>query len=309
MFAELGQMCIALNDIILDPSLPPRMSEMATDPSKVEGGARGRASARETAIANGWMAPFSKIFGGVSATPTKNKAAESPQGTIRPTAGPPPADVNAWQKPPKFIPKSGPALAASTTTVNVEFSNAGVGRSVSSNLMTVTDTEEQAVRSTTPTPGTMFSRAVMGIFAGAPQAQGMDPWVILPKRQRKSRNVPSAMDMHTATLTRSAARWASSCLSRNVDAVIDSESAVHNSDDEDDEMNVAETLLERTLRPRGLSDSSIRSTFISDEDKSNTHYYDYQTQYDEASIHGSKVQGRAIENVANVMFATLSRKM
>ncbi|THH05088.1 hypothetical protein EW145_g5054 [Phellinidium pouzarii] len=269
MFAELGQMRVALNDIILDPSLAPKMSETAMDPSKAEDGARARASARGTTTASGWMAPFSKLFGGASAAPTESKPVDNHQGTIRPAAGPPAANANTWQKLPKFIPKSGPALAASTTTVNVEFSNAGVGRSVSSNLTTVTDAEEQAVRSTTPTPGTLSSRAVMGIFAGAPQVQGIDPWVILPKPQRKLRNAPSAMNMRTATLTRSAGRWAGSRLSRNVDAVIDSESAVHNSDDEDDEINVAETLLERTLRPRGLSDSSIRSTFINDEDKSN----------------------------------------
>ncbi|KAI5117865.1 hypothetical protein M0805_006567 [Coniferiporia weirii] len=264
IFSELGQMRVTLNDIILNPSLAVKMSEEVMDPSKALDEARGRTSARSS----GWMAPFSKLFGGAATTPPESKPSD---GTPRAAPGPATVNTITRQRIPKFVPKSGPALAASTTTVNVEFSNAGVGRSVSSNVMTVTDAEGQAIRSSTPVPGSTASRAVMNIFAGAPEPPGADPWVILPKSQRKLRGSPSAVDMRTATLTRSAGRWAGSRLSRNVDAVIDSGSAVHDSDDDsDDDLGASETLLERTLRPRGLSDSSIRSSFLNSESNSNT---------------------------------------
>ncbi|KAH8118771.1 hypothetical protein DFH11DRAFT_699408 [Phellopilus nigrolimitatus] len=266
MFAELGQMRIALNDIILDPSSASHVSEVAMDPTKASDEAR-RASGRGATAAGGWL--FSKLFGGTP--PSEGKPTDSIPGPLRATTGPSVSAASATmrQKPPKIVPKLGPALAASTTTVNVEFSGAGVGRSVSNALTTVADAEGEAARSTTPVPNAALSRGVMGIFAGAPQMQ--DPWVILPKSQQKPRASASNVNLRTAALTRSAGRWAGNRLSRNVDAVIDSDSAIHDSDDEEDDSNLPSSLLERTLRPRGLSDSSIRSSFLNDEnDEDNT---------------------------------------
>ena len=69
-------------------------------------------------------------------------------------------------------------------------------------------------------------------------------------------------------MSRAAGRkMGSTRLPRNVDAVIDSESVVHDSDDENEPRHITtDRLLERTLRPRGLSDSSIHSTFMAGEE-------------------------------------------
>ncbi|EJD01634.1 uncharacterized protein FOMMEDRAFT_169713 [Fomitiporia mediterranea MF3/22] len=264
MVGEMGMMRIALNDVILDPSLAPKLSEAAMDPSKdlTEAGTRGAKS-----NASGWMAPLSKLFSGVN-TQADDKVAERVSTPSRAVSGATAANATLRQKPPKFAPKSGPALAASATTVNVEFSGAGVGRSVTSSATApiVVSSGGEAARSETPVPGTLSSRAVMGIFAGAPQPQKDDPWIfVTSKPDKRLRGQKSTMDMRTATLTRSAGRWGAPRLPRNVDAVVDSGSAIHDSDEEEnDETNVPNTLLERTLRPRGLSDSSIRSTFLND---------------------------------------------
>ena len=79
------------------------------------------------------------------------------------------------------------------------------------------------------------------------------------------RGQKSTMDMRTATLTKSAGRWNNNRLPRNVDAVVDSGSAIQDSDEDENGESAAipDTLLERTLRPRGLSDS-FRTTFLND---------------------------------------------
>jgi hypothetical protein len=124
------------------------------------------------------------------------------------------------------------------------------------------------------------SRNLMGIFAGAPRSIVSPPptvqkWDIPPPprsdrdRTRQIRGAissarlrqpgpreknggPPATIGRSATMARNANR-----LSRNVDAVIDQK---------DDQVppEFHETLLERTLRPRGLSDSSIHTTFLKD---------------------------------------------
>jgi len=122
------------------------------------------------------------------------------------------------------------------------------------------------------TPGPLASKAVMGIFAGAPRSTGPDPWVVVSPKATRGARVPN--DYNSATLTRSSLkRGANKRLSRNVDAVIDTESIIGDSDiDEQDEAEASDfrsTLLERTLRPRGLSDSSIHSTFMNAEADAN----------------------------------------
>jgi len=100
---------------------------------------------------------------------------------------------------------------------------------------------------------------LMGIFAGAPRNDRNDSWVVLPPGS--SRQQGSKGDqLRRATLGR-ATGWAldaadedkPSSLSRNVDAVIDPQA----SPDERGGIDPA-----RTLRTRGLSDSSIRSTYL-----------------------------------------------
>ena len=168
MFSELGEMRVALNDIILDPSSAPKFSEAALDPSQqLKVGGRGAKQGP-----GGWMAPFSKLFGTVTAAQVESKAPEQPSGFDRIASGSPAANATVRQKPTRFVPKSGPALAASATTVNIEFSGTAVGRSVTSSTAVTTTAafEADAARSATPAPPAA-SRSLMGIFAGAPQPE------------------------------------------------------------------------------------------------------------------------------------------
>ncbi|KAL5527842.1 hypothetical protein ACEPAG_6643 [Sanghuangporus baumii] len=263
MFAELGEMRVTLNDIILDPSSASKFSEVAMDPSKQLSKVGSRGTKQRPA---GWMAPLSKLFGTTSTTQANTKSPENPSVSDRVGTGSPATNATVRQKPTRFIPKSGPALAASATTVNVEFSGTVVGRSVtSSTAVAATDASAgEPERSSTPVAS---SRSLMGIFAGAPQPQSEDPWVfVASKPGRRMRGQKSTLDMRTATLTRTAGRWTNTRLPRNVDAVVDSGSAIQGSDEDEngESSGVPDTLLERTLRPRGLSDSSIRTTFLND---------------------------------------------
>ena len=272
IFVELGQIRVTLNDIILNPSLAPKIAEAAMDPSKGLENGQERSNNATGSSAGGWMAPLSRLFGGVATTSQESKATERPAVPNRSASVSVLSSSTIKQKQVKLVPKLGPALAASTTTVNVEFSGTGVGRSTTSSDLTISTVVNSGIeteRSTTPVPGASSSRAaVMGIFAGAPPTPTADPWVFVSERpQRRLRNPQSTIDMRSATLQRPLIKRTSSRLPLQVDAVIDIDSAIQDDEDDDDgESTVPESLLERTLRPRGLSDSSIRSSFLADEE-------------------------------------------
>lgn len=262
IFTEVGQLRVTLNEIILDPSSAPRFSELALNPGRADAERKEREAAAQSGAA-GWMAPISKLFSptGRTEAPVSGSAmarSKSAKGTSRPA---------------HFVPKLRPALAASATTVNVEFSGAGVGRAVTSTFsagpIPVADSSMSV-----PSSSQSVSSGVMGIFAGAPQPppkpiDPADPWVILaPGNAQTIRKAPPFMrnatgDMSTATIGRSAMRRNSNRLSRNVDAVID----VDTPQTVDEEADFLPPLLERTLRRRGLSDSSIHSTFTNQGDE------------------------------------------
>ncbi|KAG9317330.1 hypothetical protein JVU11DRAFT_1529 [Chiua virens] len=119
---EMGQMRVTLNDIILEPNVAVKVSEMALDPAKAEAMDK-EAKVNGIGIGASWMAPFSKLFGSsahdVSSLPSITRTLP------RPING---GDGNIRVSRP--VPKIGPALAASATTVNVEFSGTGAGKSV-----------------------------------------------------------------------------------------------------------------------------------------------------------------------------------
>ena len=239
VFTGLGELRVTLNDVILDPSTASRVSELALNPGRTEAEAKERELSAQTGAA-GWMAPISKLF--LPIAPVDRHATLVP-----------PTNTKGTSRPPRFIPKLGPALAASATTVNVEFS--GTGRSVTNAFspqpLPQTDSHSDTV------PG------VMGIFAGAPRINAeSDPWVVIPPVLQKSQSFRKK-DMSTSTISRSIGRKNPSGLSRNVDAVIDIDKS---QDVDEEESDLVSPLLERTLRRRGLSDSSIHSTFTSQAD-------------------------------------------
>ncbi|KAF8883152.1 hypothetical protein CPB84DRAFT_1851011 [Gymnopilus junonius] len=347
VFEEMGSLRAVVNDVILDPgSAAKRVNEVGLglgskteegDRKKEEGGGEGVAA---------WMGPISKLFSPNAAqAPTgsgsnRNNGTGPVSGSVTTTG----AGANrAWAtRPQRFVPKLGPALAASATTVNVEFSGTGKGRSSVTSTFAVaavgssvplTVSESTSSADASGNPG---GSALMGIFAGAPvqRLADSDPWIVLPPappsasatsvtpststsnmdsartvRKVSSRifgrvglgvtassgdantnynyNVQSAgVGGGTATIGRSNGRRNLNKLSRNVDAIIDPTRAVgpgpalaerssairgtggvgggvREEDEEDEEPDYVPPLLERTLRRRGLSDSSIHSTFSS----------------------------------------------
>ncbi|TDL29974.1 hypothetical protein BD410DRAFT_780491 [Rickenella mellea] len=299
MLGEVGVLRGVVNEVVLDPGCARRVSEEAMDPARRAGGDgvdRGRSTARGTqAGLGGWIAPITKLFSAATGTAHSSSTPTSPP-IAGSQAAPPDItrrtnDANAilHAPRPRLAPKLGPALAASTTTVNVEFSGAGTGRAVSSTTTAVdADPVRRDAKTPAPAPGSAAglgltpsssasSRAVLGIFAGAPVPRVQDPWVVLPKPAARKRE--SNGRLNTATIGRGGLRAtatgnASNRLSRNVDAVLDAGAGLRRgdggehgggADDGDGAEDFRETLLNRTLRPRGLSDSSIRSTFLKHE--------------------------------------------
>ncbi|KAF9000224.1 hypothetical protein BDQ17DRAFT_1359844 [Cyathus striatus] len=256
-FTEMGHMRVTLNDVILDPTSAPRISELALNPAKVEQELREKRKRRKwnTSSVGSWVAPIQKLFAPV----TKVEPGNPDRTMNRSVSGP--------ARPARFVPKLRPALAASATTVNVEFSGSGVGRSTTSTFSPPTvATVDIPVVANDPAP-------VMSIFAGAPQPS-VDPWVVLspskhPRRVQSTYLIGSqgSTPAATATIGRSTSRGITniSRLSRNVDAVIDGDVRVQ--DEADEETDNVPPLLQRTLRRRGLSDSSINSTFTNHGDE------------------------------------------
>ncbi|PBK67066.1 hypothetical protein ARMSODRAFT_959740 [Armillaria solidipes] len=243
IFVEMGGMRVTLNEVILDPSIAPKVSESALNPSKAEAEAE-KEREKDGNGGGGWMAPISKLFGSPSNRP-ENGILASSFGRSNSGRVPP--------RPPRFVPKLGPALSASATTVNVEFSGAGVGRAVTSTF-SPQPLHSDRIPPTTTTAG----QGVMGIFAGAPRTTTPEPWVVLPRGPRRVqstlRSATSPSAMRTSTSNR---------LSRNVDAVIDAGTFPRTDDSE--EPDFLGPLLDHSLRRRGLSDSSIHSTFVAEE--------------------------------------------
>ncbi|KAI9447748.1 hypothetical protein H4582DRAFT_1803065 [Lactarius indigo] len=238
IFKELGVLRTTLNDIVLDPSIAPKVREMTLDPK--DESVNGKSSTSNSG--GGWMAPLTKLFTG--ATFGEPKRALSPldrgRGLARSSSRP--------------IPKLGPATSASTTIVNVEFTGTGAGRAITSATSPISqEITRDAIAA--PTPARSTSLNLMGIFAGAPR---IDPWVVLPPGPPRQPGA-GADQLRRATLGRAAGQAIAAAdnsqnpLPRNVDAVIDP----HGSPEDRRGFDPS-----RTLRTRGLSDSSIRSTFL-----------------------------------------------
>lgn len=340
MFGEMGRLRVVLNDLILDPSQAPRVSEAAMDPKKREEDGLGVGSKDGWDGTLNWMGPLSKLF-------SPGSRAEKRQTEDRLSAGPPLSKstsnqsaasgisssgvtgaVGGTRSRPITVPKNAPALAASATTVNVEFLGAGLkGKTVTNTfsssdgpappLLSVSPDNHNAEWQTQSTiSGVGGSRSVMDIFAGAPsKVLDPDPWVVLPKTPRKVKSsiIPTgpSMDLtgrssptpqptvesgvgHGQPAEDGMGRVIGG-LSRYVDAIIDPVfgRASGPSDylqtmpppplttKEDHQRSVSNEepnqISEQPIRPRlrrGLSDSSIHSTFASqamDEERSYPH--------------------------------------
>ncbi|KAF7775677.1 hypothetical protein Agabi119p4_4070 [Agaricus bisporus var. burnettii] len=243
VFTELAQIRGVLNEVILDPTMASKVSQRALYPEDIDAPANPGAQS--------WITPISKFL-------------FFPPRAVTP---PPPltSSSSARNRNPRFVPKSGPALAASATTVNVEFSGVG-GKSTTNTIAAPV-----AVARTPPAEGTT---TLMDIFAGAPQisastSTGTDNWVVVSP-QEQTRPMASLVQLgqefegHFLSLEAEGSRtigrnttlpMPQACITRAVDAVID------------ESQNHGAPLLQRTLRRRGLSDSSIHTTFATHGDQ------------------------------------------
>ncbi|KII94595.1 hypothetical protein PLICRDRAFT_47624 [Plicaturopsis crispa FD-325 SS-3] len=256
LFMELGQLRVTLNDVILDPTIAPKVRDHAMNPSKAEAAQREKES--RGANAGGWMAPISKLFGAPSTNSDSGQASNAAATLQRSNSG----RGNA-RPPARVVPKLGPAVSASAATVNVEFSGMGVTSTFSAHPDREGGNRAFRDPATSPPLQNTPSRSVMGIFAGAPKpVDPSDPWVVIASRQPQSAG-RDEQNYSGMTIGRSAMRHAnkSQRMSRQVDAVIDVDSPIQG-----DGSDFAPAL-ERGLRRRGLSDSSIHSTFMSDEQR------------------------------------------
>ncbi|KAH8835469.1 hypothetical protein DL96DRAFT_1574366 [Flagelloscypha sp. PMI_526] len=247
VFTDMGELRMTLNDIILDPSIAPQISEMALDPDHARKRAEGN-----TGI-GGWIAPISKLFS--SATPASTTPSPAPpaSGSAAATALSRTRSLGgAPGRMAKVVPKIGAATSASTMTVNVEFSGAGPGRAV---MSTTSANSQQPPSRGAPSrqdTGTTQS-SVLSIFAGAPGriSPTPDPWVVLPQPHSAGLSTPSRQP-NTPSFRRATMKpgaQTSHRMSRHLDAVID--------------FDVNVPIIPKTLRRRGLSDSSMHSTFTS----------------------------------------------
>ncbi|KAM5534429.1 hypothetical protein V8D89_011896 [Ganoderma adspersum] len=221
VFIELGALRVTLNDVILDPTIAAKVSEIAMNPSKAQAIDPASKDDATSPNAPSWIAPLSKLLG----LPGGGGAASSDSAASR-ALSPPARTLGRGRPPPRIAPKLQPALSASAMTVNVEFSGAAVGRAVTSTYSAhpsrVGSEFSPALPPRTPGSGTSsnrkspagpaiaqpaprlqqgpdLSRSVMGIFAGAPRPAEGDPWVVIPRPPSASANASRKV-----TVTRSA---------------------------------------------------------------------------------------------------------
>ncbi|CAE6438050.1 unnamed protein product [Rhizoctonia solani] len=255
MLGEIVTLRGVVNDVVLDPNAIIRVREEAFTGIGIPGSEsaanlgsvveRGRQTLmRSQSAAMGWIAaPITKLFG---------SSGESEVG------------LAGGRK--RLAPRVAPAIATSTTTVNVEFAHSGTRRAVSTMAIapdtTVTPPNGEATtapRESSRPPGDSDQRKeqLRGIFVGSQtvrERERTESWVVLPRSnsRRMVRPAKSTANMKGGDVTVRGVR--PRLLSRNVDAVIDVPPMP---------MGAGQAqLLDRALRPRGLSDSSIRSTFI-----------------------------------------------
>ncbi|KDN51105.1 hypothetical protein RSAG8_00734, partial [Rhizoctonia solani AG-8 WAC10335] len=222
MLGEIITLRGVVNDVVLDPNTITRVREEAftgigipgSDSVANLGGVveRGRQTLiRSQSAAMGWIsAPITKLFGGVA----------------EPEVG-----LAGGKK--RLAPRVAPAIATSTTTVNVEFAHTGTRRAVSTMAIapdtSVTPPNDEVAsvpRESSRPPGDTGQRKeqLRGIFVGSqaiPERERTESWVVLPRSnsRRMVRPAKSTANLNTGDATVRGVRPRR--ISRNVDAVID----------------------------------------------------------------------------------------
>lgn len=226
-----------------------------------------------------WIKPISRLFSGTHAESNSNQPSNQPNPT-------PPRNFTS-PRPVRPPPKLQPALAPSTTTVNVEFTGSGLRHSTPGpeaqlrrEFQPPPSIPEQPATSNTSTTTTSVpnkDRTVRDIFAGSRMGSvngnEAKEWVVLPKKSSRvfrQNTTPSSQNTlrqdSLATIKRGRR------MSRVLDAILDDPNSGLNEVDADDDTQETDSPVRtnevfspsRPLRPRGrgLSDSSIHTTFM-----------------------------------------------
>ncbi|GAA5846741.1 hypothetical protein JCM3766R1_005050 [Sporobolomyces carnicolor] len=275
---EASRLRSLVNRVQLDPSLASRLGDL-DDPSsagtaELLGGGDPSSSKAAAVTAGGLLAPLSRLFG---STLSPGGSGEHPTLASRASS----AQLRA-------PPKRGGYSAVTSATVNVEFGKAAVR---SSSTTEATNSSSPSQTPLAARPDHAPNRDISSIFAGS-AARPVDPWVVVSDDQAapavspspipQSRRGPPARSPGLASVASSYLPFgrmlASSyrpAMSSTTNAVLDSIPHAPPAASRDGSAAPSEpppTLLERQLRPRGLSDSSIRSTFLSHGGLANPHH-------------------------------------
>jgi hypothetical protein len=282
LFGALVELQATVNRVIIDPASAVKLKEAAQAAGDDEDATRGRSKANKQASTGlGWIAaPLAKYFV-TAAVDDGTDVSDSSKGV---------SDRNRLQPPVvKTAPKQLASTSATTTHVNVEFGGTGMVKRATSSMPMGDDVDplppspadtltnvashgnQTSARRLRPaiTLGDGSVRGaparrddLRGIFAGAPGTSLGAGWRAVSNpapvghpRLRSTSSQHFGQQRHGAR-----GNGHKRQLSTAVDAVIDQPLPEHRLDDD-----LPKPLLERTLRPRGLSDSSIRSTFVSHE--------------------------------------------
>lgn len=261
MLVDLLDMRTKLNQVVLEPSSAKRLREAALAEAQEESNKQG---ALPKAVANlGWIAaPITKFWG--ATVPVETSTAPTTTTALR-------------------APKLLPSASATTTHVNVEFGGTGAVKRAKQNspfeelpdspaLARVATVKRVPIQgrsrpSITLGDGTVRGpvagrQSLYGIFAGASALPSVQTSSTGPSRLRHASS--------QATLTagpRSSPRQTSLSHRRQtstvVDAIIDQAIPEHHLEEvfEEGDQSPARGMERSFRRPRGLSDSSIRSAF------------------------------------------------
>lgn len=259
LFQEIGSLRATVNEVVLNPQVATKLRDEAMDSED----GKGRAALKSVGTLGGWIAPLSKLWAAPSSdTPDiKGPTPSLSPGLMRASGS------RGRLQPPRIAPKLAPAISASTTTVNVEFTNSGIRRAIST-TPTPGISIPVATERHSPSPLSQTRPQLRGIFAGSSggpvkqmsvDRQRDPPMMPPPRTGTGSSRLDQIRSQRVGPTAGGDNAGHSRRMSRIVDAMVDQ----HAVDDEDDEEDgFPSNLLQRTLRPRGLSDSSIHSNFI-----------------------------------------------
>ncbi|GAA6039647.1 hypothetical protein JCM8097_002234 [Rhodosporidiobolus ruineniae] len=300
----------SLRELDVPSALEPEMPAAATGASSSSGAAAAAASAA-AATAGGLLAPLSRLFGGAGGADEPSLAHRASSAQLRPppkrTGTVSTAAVNVEFGGGAVRHASSSAAAGAAAAGAGRDGGKGLLRPPSQ-----PGQHRQVKREISSIFAGAASSSSSSSRSATPAAGSTEPWVVLPSTSTSSSSAapiptPAAAPAPAGPASRLTLASAASsyipfgrllssyrpAMSSTTNAVLDPlphapparaprpprlaadtalDSSDEDSDDDDDDDGPQETLLERQLRPRGLSDSSIRSSYLQHGARANPHH-------------------------------------